>query len=131
MTEEEKANLPFLDDLRIDNEDELEKLLRNNGFEIVDGETFTELEDQIRFFDQAKVIVALSGSGLTNSLFLREGTTVIELTTTQLVKKKIEFHYHFYLIATLFTDKLYISIPNVSRKFNKIKNEIERVLKVL
>lgn len=131
MTEEEKKNLPFLDDLRIDNEDELEDLLRNNGFEIVNGETFTELEDQIRFFDQAKVIVALSGSGLTNSLFLRDGATVIELTTTQLVKKNIEFHYHFYLIATIFTDKIYISIPNVSRKFDKIKNEIERMLKIL
>jgi len=131
MSEEAKKELPFLNDLRIDDEVSLENLFRSYGFEIVNPKNFKTLEDQIRFFDQVEVIAGLSGSGLTNLLFMRDKTTVIELSTIQVVKQKIEFHYHFFLLATLWANKKYISVPNISREYGKIEYELKRMLDTL
>jgi len=130
MSQEEIDKLEFKDDLRIDNEEYLENLLRANGFEICTPEMFNSIEDQIKYFDKAKIIVSLSGSGLTNLLFMRKNTTIIELSTTQLLKQNIEFHFHFYLISSLFSEKIYVSVPNVTRKYDKIEKELERFIKI-
>lgn len=130
MSQEEINKLDFKDDLRIDNEERLEEMLKSHGFEIYQPEMFDSIEKQIEYFDQAKIIVALSGSGLTNLIFMRNNTAIIELSTSQLVRKNIEFHYHFYLIASLFSYKTYISIPNLERKYDKIEEELERLIKI-
>jgi hypothetical protein len=131
MTQEEIDKLPYKDDLRIDDEIKLENLFKKHGFEIVDTSIFKTIEDQIRFFDQVGVIAGLSGSGLTNLLFMRDKTTVIELSTIQIVRQKIEFHYHFFLLATLWANKKYISVPNISREYGKIEYELEKMLNTL
>lgn len=128
LSDEEISQLEIKDDLRIDHEEKLEDFLIKNGFEIYTEGMFENIEDQIKYFDKAKLIVSLSGSGLTNILFLRENTKVIELSTTQLARTRVEFHFHFYLIASLFSRKTYISIPNVQRKYDKIEEELKRII---
>jgi hypothetical protein len=131
MTKEEIEKLPYQDDLRIDDEISVENLFKKHGFEIVDTDIFKTVEDQIRFFDQVQVVAGLSGSGLTNLLFMRDKTTVIELSTIQIVRQRAEFHYHFFLIATLWANKKYISIPNISREYGKIEYDLEKMLGLL
>jgi len=63
---------------RILNEDELLRVLQREGFEIVLPEQMSFLE-QVALFDQAKVVVAAHGSGLSNLVFCREGAHVVEL----------------------------------------------------
>lgn len=128
MTKEDIDKLEFKDDLRIDNEEKLEDLLSKNGFEIFYPEMFENIEDQIKYFDKAKIILSLSGSGLTNLLFMRNNTKIIELSTLQLVRQNIEFHPQFYLIASLFSQKTYISIPNVERKYDRIEEQLKEIL---
>jgi hypothetical protein len=62
---------------------------------------------------------------------MRDKTTVIELSTIQIVRQKAEFHYHFFLIATLWANKKYISIPNISREYGKIEYDLEKMLGLL
>jgi capsular polysaccharide biosynthesis protein len=69
---------------RVSNEDELIAFLGARGFETV---TLTGLTvaDQAAMFDDAEVIIAPHGSGLTNLLFCRPGTKVIELFSSTYV----------------------------------------------
>jgi len=65
------------------NEAEVEELLRRNGFEIVYPETLS-LADQIRVFSEAKCVIGPSGSGMFNTAFAPNGCRVLDIET---------FHY--------------------------------------
>lgn len=63
-------------------EEELESVLKLQGFNIaIPEKDFSSIEDQIRYMSEASVIVATSGSGLTNMLFMENGGLVVELST--------------------------------------------------
>lgn len=59
-------------------ERELERDLRKLGFEIVMAEKLSFL-DQVKLFAEARVVVGPHGAGLTNSVFMPDGATIIEL----------------------------------------------------
>ncbi len=59
---------------------EIEQLLFDNGYEIIELEGLS-MNDQITLFSQASVVIAPSGAALTNMLFCRPGTKVIALTS--------------------------------------------------
>lgn len=63
---------------RIINEVEVLDILKRKGFSVV---TLSELDvfEQIKIFDSAKVIVAAHGAGLTNLLFSKRKTKLIEI----------------------------------------------------
>lgn len=63
---------------RILNEDQVIDLLEKKGFVTVFLESMSVLE-QASYFAHAKVIIATHGAGLTNLLFARSGTKVIEI----------------------------------------------------
>lgn len=63
---------------RIVNEPELLEVLKHQNVETVFPETLPFLE-QVRLFNSAKLVVAPHGSGLTNLVFCRPGTVVVEL----------------------------------------------------
>jgi hypothetical protein len=63
---------------RLLNEPELENLLREYGFVSVETENLLVAE-QARLFENADVVVAPHGAGLTNIMFMRPGALVIEL----------------------------------------------------
>lgn len=63
---------------RVKNEDEVFALLKPLGFKRYYLEEL-KLSDQIQLFRQANTIIAFHGAGLTNLIFSKEGTQVIEL----------------------------------------------------
>lgn len=63
---------------RILNEDEIFELFKAQGFERYDMGKMS-IEEQITLFAQAEMVVGEHGAGLTNILFCKEGTKVIEL----------------------------------------------------
>lgn len=63
---------------KVKNEVEVIKLLLRYDFEVVTLTDFS-VKEQISLFRNAKFIVAPHGAGLTNCLFSREGTKVVEL----------------------------------------------------
>ena len=69
-------------ELRINNENQLENLFINIGYEsIYAPEKFKNFEEQINYFNEVKTLVAISSSGLANSLFMQPQTTLFELQT--------------------------------------------------
>jgi hypothetical protein len=62
----------------VTNEADMVELLARHGFESVCPETLS-IREQIATFASAEVVFALHGSGLTNIVFSRPGTLVIEL----------------------------------------------------
>ena len=63
---------------RIINEDEIAPILSRFGFETVRTEELS-FEQQVRTLSRARYVVSNHGAGLTNTLFMREGGSVLEL----------------------------------------------------
>ena len=63
---------------RIVNEDEITRVLKKSGFEIVRAEELS-FEEQVKLFSRARYLVSNHGAGLTNMLFMRDGGSVLEL----------------------------------------------------
>ncbi|MDO7874165.1 glycosyltransferase family 61 protein [Hymenobacter sp. ASUV-10] len=62
---------------RLLNEAAIEPLLRQYGFETVYFETLS-FEEQVQLLLETDVLVGIHGAGLTNTLFMRPNTTVVE-----------------------------------------------------
>tara|TARA_B100000929_G_C15508081_1_gene419418 strand:- start:3794 stop:4429 length:636 start_codon:yes stop_codon:yes gene_type:complete len=71
----EKNKRPLINEL------EIEKSLTAYGFVIIYPEKMT-VHEQIETFSQAELIIGPSGTALHNSVFMKEGTRIISLTTS-------------------------------------------------
>ncbi|WP_127586760.1 glycosyltransferase family 61 protein [Paenibacillus koleovorans] len=120
---------------KVTNEAAVMKRLAPYGFHTVRLETMS-LKEQIHLFRSADVILAPHGAALTNLIFARPGTKVIELFSPDYVKKYywvISSHYqldYYYLIGAgaRHTDPLY---PN--NRFESITvnlNDLDRLLEL-
>lgn len=67
------------DDIRIYDEELLEKYLKSQGFEIVNFNTLSSIQEQIDFMHSTSVLVGSTGTGLVNELFMKDNRTLIEL----------------------------------------------------
>jgi hypothetical protein len=63
------------------NEDEVISLLGTYGFEVVENERLS-LEDQVRLYANVRALVGIMGANLTNVMFMRPGSSVLQLTRT-------------------------------------------------
>lgn len=72
--------LMFPTDNRMDDEQALETLFAKFGYEIIYPEEFETFEEQVRFFGTVKTLIGITGAGLTNMIFMKPGTSVIELS---------------------------------------------------
>jgi len=77
---------------RIVNMDELRPVLERHGFDIVLAEELS-LREQIELFAKANAIIAPHGAGLTNMLFARSDTVIIEIFGDQAV------HYAYWTMS--------------------------------
>ena len=86
---------------RVKNEGELINMLRNYGFDIL-YLTKIPIMDQIKIFNEAELIVAVHGGGLSNLVFCQAGTTLLEIFPDQYVrhyfheiclKRGLAYHY--------------------------------------
>lgn len=87
---------------RIINEDEVIDFLSQFGFQTVNFESMSVLE-QAALMANAKIVVAGHGSGLTNLIFCHQGTKVIEILSPNYV-----YHCYWLLSCVLNLDYYYI-----------------------
>ena len=141
-------NFSYHNDNRIDNHEELEKIFLDLGFEIVDTEVFSDFNDQIKLFKEAKIVASLTSSGIANALFMNNGSTLVEIVTPLITQSPLASSYYFeevgidptdyeldinlvqevhmfYHNLAFFKDHLYVGIPNYTRESAKIKEFIE------
>ena len=87
---------------RVFNEEEVIWKLSKLGFVCIELESMT-LTEQIAIFAHAKVIIAAHGSGLTNIMFCRPGTKVIELVSPNYIR-----HYYWVISQQLGLEHYYL-----------------------
>lgn len=145
---EEAANFSYKNDTRIDNHEELEQIFIELGFEIVDAELLPDFKDQLQIFKEAKVLVSLTSSGITNSIFMNPGSTLVEIVTPLITQTPLansvyfdsvgidptdyeldinvvqEVHMFYHNLA-FFKNFLYVGIPNYTRENKKIREFID------
>lgn len=69
-------------DLRVHNEEVLEEYFRARGYEVIIPEkTFSSFDDQIRYFNQVRVLAGVTGSGLANGFLMQEHQYVLDIAT--------------------------------------------------
>jgi hypothetical protein len=114
-------------------EDDAEKFFRSIGFEVVNGEAFASLKEQIAFFDQVSVFAGYTGSGLTSSMFMKPGQTLIEIVCpikfgTCVNDNGDEWEIHnFYKTFSILKNHTYVAVPNVDRSKESFLRDLEKV----
>jgi hypothetical protein len=124
-------------DTRHTYEEDAEKFFESIGFEVVNGESFGSLKKQIEFFDQVSVFAGYAGSGLTSSMFMKPGQTLIEIVCP--IKFGVcgndggdEWEIHnFYKTFSVLKNHTYIAIPNVDRSKESFLRDLKKVSKML
>lgn len=67
---------------RVDNEEAVSNFMQATwGTEVITPDSFTFFKDQVEFFNSVEVLVSVTGSGLTNCMFMQPGTLLVELVT--------------------------------------------------
>lgn len=123
--------------LRIDNEKKLIEYFSSIGFEHTDQNHFANINDQIKFFYETKIVCGLTGSGLTNMLFMQDFQTVIELVSLmefpgpndlEPIRQEIQ---EFYKMMAFDKKHTLISIPNANKKHEDLTKMIGNQIDIL
>jgi hypothetical protein len=103
---------------RIDSDERVKSFFVDAGFEVIYPEQFDNFIDQINYFSECKVIAGISGSGLSNCVFMRPGGTMIELSSLfkpDPTQYPFEYHHYYRMMANAM-EHLYFSVSNLLGK---------------
>lgn len=127
----------YKNDLRMDNEYILEEFFLSKGYEIIiPEESFSTMEEQIQYMKSVKVLASITSSGLTNSLFMKNGQTVIEITaevagvTGHGSGGAHQAKLDYYLTDSFFKDHVHIGVPS-NRDPLEVVGRLERIIDLL
>jgi capsular polysaccharide biosynthesis protein len=85
---------------KVENEAALERILLKHNFKVIDNEDFTFLE-QVAVYSNAKYLISIHGSGLTNMLFMKGGSSILELHKSQTNDKDWHSKAFWYMAEAL------------------------------
>lgn len=117
---------------KIVNENELRKILAEYDYKIIYPEDFSFTE-QSKIFSKAKVVAGLHGGGLTNIIYLNEGSILFEIRREEDFQNNCYFTLasdldlkYYYLNSQKLGDDLYVDNVTVNvKEFEKILQQIE------
>jgi len=123
-------------DIRMDNEETLENYFRGKGYEIVTPEEkFKTIEDQVKFFNQTKILVGLTGTGLANGHFMQKDQIVVDIGSELAFEDEKwgvlqVFESNHYLTDSYMQETVHILIPS-RRNAAEVIERIEKVSETL
>jgi capsular polysaccharide biosynthesis protein len=116
------------------NQDEVEDFFRSMGFEVIYGEGFSSLKEQMGFFNEVAVFAGFTGSGLTSSMFMQPGQTLIEIVCPLKfgVGQVIEYEIHnFYKTISMLKKHRYLAISNINNNKEDLLKDLKDLSKIL
>jgi hypothetical protein len=119
---------------RVINEKVLEDYLKENGIEIVVPEHFASFKEQIDYFSEVKTVISVTSSGLTNAIFMKPESNVVEITTPLLINTFFENGmwdamdelHHLYELISFEKNHKRFSIPNQTKQAEEIVEYLKR-----
>jgi len=120
---------------KILNEDQVERLLKNFGFEIICLEDYN-FEEQIQMFSHSEIVIGIHGAGLANMIFLPKDCFVLELqrrltwsTCYFRLANSLDLNY-YYLFCNHDSEEEGGRLDNVNLKvdINALKKLLENVV---
>jgi capsular polysaccharide biosynthesis protein len=82
-------------------------LIKKHGYESVIFEDFT-IWEQIKMMSEATHFISIHGAGLTNLIFLKDGSSILELVNRQYAQK--EYTFPFWKLAQNINVHYYIQL---------------------
>jgi capsular polysaccharide biosynthesis protein len=117
--------------IRLYGEVALERYLESRGFEIVKESALGSIEEQVRLMKSASVIVGVTGTGLTNVLFMNSENTVIELKTEILWSTGDHDANNHYNYLSYAKGHRYISLDVSNKQGSTAISKLERLFNAL
>jgi capsular polysaccharide biosynthesis protein len=113
-------------------QDEIEEFFKSIGFEVINGEGFNSLQEQISFFHSVSIFAGLTGAGLTSSMFMQPGQTLIEIVCPLKFGAGENYEIHnFYKTYSMLKNHTYVGISNINRDSDSLIKELEKVSKII
>jgi hypothetical protein len=113
-------------------EEECEQFFSSIGFEIVNGESFESIKDEISYFRDASVLVGMTGSGLTNSMFMNPGQTVVEIVCPIKFTDEPKYEIHnFYKTISMLKKHKYVAVQNINSSQEDLLEQLAAVANML
>ncbi len=114
--EDFRAKYEYKTNDRIDDEKLLENYFLKLGFIIICPEDFKTFSEQLDLFAEAKCIVSVTSASLTSSIFMKPGSTVVELITPLVTPTgpgtEIRSVHPMYQMLCTLKEHTYIGIPH-------------------
>lgn len=113
-------------------EEDVENFFRSIGFEVISGESFESLKDQIKYFDDVSVFAGYTGAGMTSSMFMKPSQTVIEIVCPLKFDNGSRYEIHnFYKTISMLKKHKYVGIPNINNSKEDLLLQLEDASKML
>lgn len=141
--EYDAPTLTCSNDNRMDDHPGLDELFISMGYEVVQTERLKSFQEQLDLFYETEVIASITGSGLSNAVFMQPGQTVIEIVTPLVVpvgppgfQKDLTDPYYvqelhnFYKNLSFYKNHTYLGIQNETRSFETFKSTLENNPKI-
>jgi hypothetical protein len=114
------------------NAEEVESFFQSLGFEIINAESFGSLKEQMSFFNDVSVLVGYTGAGMTSSMFMQPGQTVVEIVCPLKFEDGDKYEIHnFYKTMSLLKKHTYIGVANINSSKEDILGQLANVAKML
>jgi hypothetical protein len=130
--------LSYLNDRRMDDHEALEGYFADLGYEIIHAEKFNSFQEQLDYFYSAKTIVGITGSGLTNAVFMQPGGVMFEIVTPLIVPVPfpgedkditnpffVQEIHNFYKNIAYYQNHTFVCVQNPNRSFDEFAETIE------
>jgi capsular polysaccharide biosynthesis protein len=114
------------------NQDEVELFFKSADFEIVNGEAFNSLQEQIDFFSKVSVFAGFTGSGMTSSMFMQPNQTIIEIVCPLMFENRNKYEIHnFYKTISMLKKHKYLAISNINNDKEDVLKQLGDIAKML
>lgn len=119
-------------DFRVDDHGALDDFFEKQGFEVFVPESkFKDFREQVEYMYSIKTLVSISGSGLTNSIMMQPGQTVIEITSPMITTNPPRYSnsgveeynadiHHYFSPLSFKRGHLHINVSNRTKKTSDV-----------
>jgi hypothetical protein len=111
---------------------DVEDFFISNGYEVIRGEDFENLKQQMAFFNDVGVFIGFTGSGLTNSLFMQPEQVLVEIVCPLRFSDTEKYEIHnFYKTISVLKRHTYVAVSNINVGKDALIKNLSDVLRML